>query len=113
VSFIRWTSFVTGLLLSASALVAGAETVQVKYRGEVDLKSFDCADITRSSFIRRVCYDKANEYMLINLNGAYYHYCQIDAETVAALKAADSMGHYFNAEVKGRFDCRTNRVPTY
>jgi hypothetical protein len=51
--------------------------------------------------------------MLINLNGTYYHYCQIDADTVAALKTADSMGRYFNAEVKGHFDCRINRVPMY
>jgi hypothetical protein len=58
------------------------------------VKPFDCADITRSTFIRRVCYDKANEYMLINLNGTYYHYCQIDPDTVTALKTADSMGRY-------------------
>ena len=77
-------------LLVMTVVLAQAETVDVKYRGQVDLRPFDCAaDITRSSFIRRVCYDKGNEYMLINLNGTYYHYCQIDAGTVAALKTAD------------------------
>jgi hypothetical protein len=43
-----------------------AETVQVKYRGEVNLEPFACTDVTRSSFIYRVCFDKANDYMLIN-----------------------------------------------
>jgi hypothetical protein len=110
----RRTISVTVLVLAAFTAAAGAETVDVKYRaGQVDLKAFDCVYITRSSFIRRVCYDQTNEYMLINLNGTYYHYCEIDADTVAALKTADSMGRYFNAEVKGHFDCRTNRVPTY
>jgi KTSC domain len=74
---------------------------------------FDCADVARSSFIRRVCYDKANEYMLIDLSGTFYHYCAIDDDTVSALLAADSMGRFFNASIKGQFDCRKNRVPEY
>jgi hypothetical protein len=90
-----------------------SEEVAVKYRGSVNLKPFDCRDITRSSFIQRVCYDKKNEYMLINLNGTYYHYCEIDSDTVSSLIGADSMGRYFNASIKGRFDCRTHRVPEY
>jgi hypothetical protein len=36
-----------------------SETAVVKYRGGVDLKTLECRDITRSSFIQRVCYDKA------------------------------------------------------
>jgi hypothetical protein len=38
----------------------------VKYRGTVDLAPFACEDITRSSFIERVCYDSKNTYMLID-----------------------------------------------
>lgn len=90
-----------------------AESVDVKYRGLVDLKPFQCTEVARSSFIKRVCYDGPNQYMLINLNGTYYHYCQIDGGTVDSLLNADSMGRYFNAQVKGRFDCRVNRVPDY
>jgi hypothetical protein len=36
-----------------------SETVDVKYGGLVDLKTFECRDTPRSSFIQRVCYDKA------------------------------------------------------
>lgn len=46
-----------------------SETANVKYRGPVDLTTFACADTPRSSFIQRVCYDKAQNYMLINLRG--------------------------------------------
>jgi hypothetical protein len=90
-----------------------AEDVWVKYRGSVNLGPFDCTGVTRSSFIRRVCYDQSNEYMLISLNGTYYHYCEIDAATVSSLLRAESMGRFYNASIKGRFDCRTHRVPPY
>jgi len=104
----------TALALSFCAPSVGhAESVYIKYRGEVDLKFFECTDITRSSFIRRVCYDRRNEYMLISLNGTFYHYCEIDGGTVSALMTAESMGRYYNASIKGRFDCRTHRVPEY
>jgi hypothetical protein len=71
-----------------------AESVYVKYRGEVDLALFDCTDISRSSFIRRVCYDRGNEYMLISLNGTFYHYCEIDPDIVSFLLNAPSMGRF-------------------
>jgi hypothetical protein len=100
-----------GLLTHFS--VAKAESVFVKYRGEVDLKPFECTDIARSSFIDRVCYDQRNEYMLISLNGTYYHYCEMDAGTVSSLLTAPSMGRFYNARIKGAFDCRIHRVPSY
>ena len=46
------------LSLTLSIGIAGecrAETVEVKYRGAVDLAPFKCTSIDRSSFIRRVC----------------------------------------------------------
>ena len=42
-----------------------AETVDVKDRGPVDLKAFNCQDVTRSSVISRVCYDIENQRMLV------------------------------------------------
>lgn len=106
------------LALALLARAAAAETVNVKYRGLVDLTPFACETITRSSFINRVCYDASNQYMIIKLKRTYYHYCEIDSGTVAALKAAGSLGRYYNANIKGSgldgpFDCRTHRVPNY
>jgi hypothetical protein len=95
-----------------------SETAVVKYRGAVDLKTFECRDITRSSFIQRVCYDKAQSYMLINLRGTFYHYCELPPVTFDALMGAPSMGQFYNANIKGTgsdgpYDCRTHRVPAY
>jgi hypothetical protein len=104
--------FGTWLIGAASAQTS--QQVYVKYRdGLVDLRHFQCEDVSRSSFIKRVCYDGRNQYMVINLNGTYYHYCEIDRGTVSTLLAADSMGRYYNAAIKGNFDCRTHRIPTY
>ncbi len=95
------------------APAAQAESVNVKYRGQVDLAPFFCQDVARSSFIERVCYDEVQSYMLISLNGTYYHYCRIDGGTVTDLLNAESMGRYYNAFIKGRFDCRMGGVPSY
>jgi hypothetical protein len=90
-----------------------AETVIVKYRGPVVLAPFKCDQISRSSFINRVCYDEANAYMIVLLKETYYHYCDIDKATLEAFEAADSIGRYYNATIKGHFDCRTGHVPAY
>jgi hypothetical protein len=96
-----------------AASAAVNEQVFVKYRGPVNLAAFACEPVTKSSFIRRVCYDAKNAYMLIDLNGTYYHYCEIDEATVTGLLTAPSMGRFFNASIKRSFDCRTHRVPAY
>ena len=106
------------LALFAWASGVQAETVDVKYRGPVDLSPFRCTDTPRSSFVERVCYDKPNRYMVIRLNSTYYHYCELPEATFSAFMAADSMGQYFNSNIKGSgkdgpYDCRTHKVPTY
>jgi hypothetical protein len=112
--------FRTAVVVIASliSMPLGAETVDVKYRGIIDLKPFTRTDTPQSSFIQRVCYDKAQSYMLINLRGIYYHYCELPAATLDALLAAPSMGQFYNQRIKGTgsdgpFDCRTHRVPAY
>lgn len=110
-SFFKTGAFLAlalGLFASAQA-----ESVHVKYRGVVDLAPFKCEFATRSSLVTRVCYDRKEEYMIIGLQGTYYHYCGIDSGTVGALRNASSMGQYFKSNIKGRFDCRTARVPAY
>jgi hypothetical protein len=107
----------TALLLLIASPVS-SETVDVKYRSTVDLKPFACTDTPRSSFIQRVCYDKAQSYMLISLKGIYYHYCELPPATFDAFATAPSMGQFYNQNIKGSgadgaFDCRTHRVPVY
>jgi hypothetical protein len=106
-----------GLLLSTLLLMltgsSNAETVVVKYRGAVDLKPFKCETIYQSSAVKRLCYDAREGYVVVNLNGTYYHYCEVPAYIVSRWRASNSMGDYFNKNVKGHFDCRVNRVPAY
>jgi KTSC domain len=97
--------------LLAFATAALAETVEVKYRGVILLDRFTCSSIERSSFIRRVCYDRPDAYMIVRLNDTYYHYCDIDNATVDAFLNAESMGRFFNSSIKGHFDCRTGHIP--
>ncbi len=86
-----------GLFAHSPTVVVGvvgecrSETVDVKYRGSVELSPFACSTVDRSSFIRRVCYDAAHSYMIVKLKETYYHYCDIDSTTVDAFKAADSI----------------------
>ncbi|MCP3478030.1 KTSC domain-containing protein (plasmid) [Bradyrhizobium sp. CCGUVB1N3] len=106
------------LLLAFYLLPSHGETVDVKYRGPVDLKTFACNDISRSSFITRVCYDRAKQYMIIRLNTTYYHYCELPPATFSAFLDAPSMGSFYNQHIKGTgrdgpFDCRTHPVPEY
>jgi KTSC domain len=106
----------SGVMLSLLGS-ARSETVDVKYGGRVDLRVFVCTE-TKSSFVNRVCYDKMNAYMLILLNSIWYHYCEIDPGTVASLINADSVGRFYNTNIKGTgsdgpFDCRTHRAPKY
>lgn len=92
---------------------ATAETVDVKYRGRVDLAPFDCEWIARSSLVKRLCYDSRERYAIVSLTGTYYHYCEVPPSVIGAWRKAESMGRFFNQNVKGNFDCRINRVPDY
>lgn len=105
------------ILLFASA-VAHAETVDVQYQGPVNVDSFDCADITRSSFINRFCCHEGERYLIVQLRSRYYHYCAIGGNVVAAFMAAPSMGRFYNANIKsssndGLYDCRNHEVPRF
>lgn len=104
------------LLLALSVPLAAAETVVVKYHGPVVLDSFTCTDVAEKSDVTRVCYDAAEQYMVIRLKTTYYHYCTIDKATVQGLLNASSKRAYFESRIRGSgsdgpFDCRTHPIP--
>lgn len=101
------------LLLACWSSNANAEMVEVKYRGTINLSHFECEDITRSSFVNRICHDGENSYMIILLRSTYYHYCDIDAGTVSDLSTAPSIGRFYNQQIKGNFSCQTGTIPKY
>ncbi len=54
---------ITILVFSCLTFNANAESVFVKYRGAVDLATFQCNWISRSSLVNRLCYDEKETYV--------------------------------------------------
>src|SRR5437773_74294 len=83
------------VLLVGLSTATHAECITARYRDGacVDLAPFVCTE-TKSSFVNRVCYDKAQTYMLILLKSTWYHYCAIPEETATELVAAESVGRF-------------------
>jgi len=90
-----------------------AESVVVKYHQSVNIDSFDCEWINKSSLIQRLCYDSLKAYAIVNLSGVYYHYCNVPESIIKSWKSSSSMGKFYNANIKGRYDCRLAKVPKY
>lgn len=107
-------NFVSALVVFLHSVSwAEAETIDVMYFGSVDLKTFACTDITRSSFVRRTCYDRAQQFLVVQLNATYYPYCELPAAAFEAFLKSTSLGQYYNGNIKGSgsdgpFDCRTH-----
>jgi hypothetical protein len=106
-------AFIIALLFAAPW--EEAESVDVRYLGPVNLKSFNCQDITRSSLIERVCYDETTRHMVIRRNAVYDQYCELPKGVVDELLNAPSIGQYFNANIaatgkSGPYGCRTRKA---
>ena len=101
-----------GCTIALASSAAMAETVIVKYRGPVDLKPFACT-ATNSSVVHRVCYDPSERYVVANIGGTYYHYCDVPGGVVADWVASTSTGGFYNSRIKGHYDCRFNHMPAY
>ena len=107
------SALISALAASIAVAPAIAETIFVKYRGTVDLAPFRCEWIENSSLVRRLCYDRKNEYLIVSLNGTYYHYCGLPAAVLKDWVSAPSLGRFYNATIKHNFDCRQKLPPAY
>ncbi len=104
------------LFLLFASILNAQNFVSIKYRHspvDIDNGYFKCIDTNKSSFVRGACYDKTNKYMIISLRGTNYHYCGLDGKTWNDFKHAKSFGRYYNMNIKGGYDCRTNPIPNY
>ena len=109
----RILASVFGFALLLAADSALAERVYVKARGEVQLAPFKCETVARSANVKRICYDEPNEYLLVSLNGIWYHFCGVKPATVRAWKQSSSKGRYYNDSVRDNFDCTVVPPPSY
>jgi hypothetical protein len=59
-----------------------------------------------SSMATSVGYDSEEQVLQVEFyNGTIYQYSGVEAETWEDLQAADSIGKFFNQEIKGRYEC--------
>lgn len=112
---VRTVAALAALLLTGNI---ESEIVDVTEYGRVDLKTFECRDTPRSTIIQRVCYDQVQSTLIVNAKGAYYRYCELPLATFDELMAAQSMGRFYDVNIKGpasyrRFDCKTSPAPKY
>ena len=106
------------LFFLALSSVASAETVEVKYRGPVNIDTFDCPALKRSSVVHRICYHEPTRYLVVLLRNTYYHYCEIGPNVVAEWITSPSLGKFYNANVRGSsngglYDCRGKELPKF
>jgi hypothetical protein len=95
------------LVRLAGATWADTETVNVEHRGAVDLAPFACQDVTRSSLISRVCYDAANQVMIVQMNAAWSQYCGVPEAVRDDFLNAPSMGQYYKVQIsEAPYQCR-------
>ncbi len=111
------------MLAAACAEVAPVENetektqyVTIEYREtpvNLAADSFEYLNTASSSFIRGAWYDQGNQYLVLNLDGVYYHYCGVPGSVWTDLKSAESAGGFYQQSIKGRYDCREGHVPEY
>ncbi len=59
-----------------------------------------------SSMAATIAYDANEQTLQVEFNnGAVYQYLGVDQETWEDFYSSDSVGGFFNQEIKGRFDC--------
>ena len=88
--------------------------INIKYRDSLgDVYWFDSFDTSKSSFIEKAYYDKENQYLILNLNWTYYHWCDVPKYVRDDFKSSDSLWKYYNKYIKWEYDCRNWFVPSY
>ena len=66
-------------------------------------KKKKCHNIYRSSFINEVCYNENTYELDLKLNYRWYTYYGVPLYVYQELMSSNSMGSYFNRNIKGRY----------
>ncbi|WGS02385.1 KTSC domain-containing protein [Bradyrhizobium sp. ISRA443] len=65
------------LIFSLLSAPIGPVTIDTGNGATLDLSTFDCREIDRSTIVQRVCYDAAQRALLVAVRGSYQHYCGV------------------------------------
>lgn len=95
---------VLGILLTGCKTTT-QEYADVKYGDRVEVSSYRDVDTSGSSFMRGGSYDESEQYLILNLSGTNYNYCDVPEYVVDGLESASSHGSYYNSNIKGQYDC--------
>ena len=98
------------------ALETESYFIDIKYRDDdvnVLGDNFEYLSTEGSSLVDDAWFDESNSYMIIGLDGTYYHYCSLPSATWELFKTAPSFGTYYASYIKGHYDCRYNYMPIY
>ena len=92
--------------------------VTVKYRStpvDVGTGGFEHWTNENPGNVREGWFDVRNDYMLLNLDGTVYHYCNVSIAWWRSLTSAKSADLQFDLYFKGSmiYDCRRYAVPSY
>jgi hypothetical protein len=108
--------FVAGDNAIASCPVDCTEDVTVKFRAApVCISSADIVMEPDSSFVRGAWYREPHQYLVVDLKGTKYGYCNVSPEKAAKFANAKSAGKFYSEQLKGKkeHDCRTMPSPMY
>jgi len=92
------------------------EVKTIKYREDsvnINTPAFESVDTSKSSLVRGAWYDQAKEYLIINLQGTNYSYCNVPRYVWLSFKQAKSFGTEYNASIKGHYSCEGLEQPAY
>lgn len=91
--------------------------VSVNYRSPLASGSPDfermSADELDSGFVNGACYDLTNELLVLKLRDTWYHYYNVPERVWQGFKEADAKGEFYNANIRGVYDCQTHPVVSY
>lgn len=88
--------------------------VDVKYREDKVQVSGDNFEHFRArGLLSNAWYDKTEKYLIVQLDGTNYHYCEVPNEKWNILKTSENPYLSYQKMLKGNFDCRTRYVPAY
>ncbi len=114
-SFIIWLLAFSPYKLEEENTTISSQLIDIKYRdSQVDVGQERFSHLSSNDdTLKEAWYDSSNEYLIINLGGTNYHYCEAPDKIWSELKSSNSHYRYYTNNIRGDYDCRYNYMPTY
>lgn len=98
---------ITGFLLVSVFsiyLFTKNENVDVKYNGKVEVSEYESFS-KESSFIKTNYYSEKERKLIIGIKNTSYQYCNVPKSIWVSYKNSESLGKYYNKNIKNKFSC--------